>query len=248
MHAHRRTPQPRPARAGFTLVELLTVIAVIGILAAILIPVVGSVRQSARQSECASNLRQIMAAMYLYIGDNRGYLPTPSRVIPNPNNPADTSNNTRWSRDLNDYLPQTRRAISTTQLWDHEIFVCPSAVTPSGSSDKADIKMAYNSTQAMYGADGTSRFVARALNTIANPARTLIVYDGKLGPTFEAQTNYYATWAQANTDRTRDPDSMIYFSFRHKNRMNVAMADGSVRTETPAYLATLTQRRWQGLE
>lgn len=248
MHAHPRTPPCHPSRVGFTLIELLTVIAVVGIMVAILIPIVGSVRQNARQSECASNLRQIMTAMYLYIGDNRGYMPVPSRVIPSPNNPSDTSNNSRWSRDLNEYLPQTRRAAATTQLWDHEIFVCPSAVTLSGSSEKGDIKMAYNSTQAMYGADGTSRFVARAVNTIASPARTLIVYDGKLGPTFEAQTNYYATWTQANPDRARDPEDMIYFSFRHKNRMNVAMVDGSVRSEPVSYLATLTQRRWQGLE
>ena len=45
------------SRSGFTLIELLTVIAIIAILAAILIPVVGSVRASARSSVCQSNLR-----------------------------------------------------------------------------------------------------------------------------------------------------------------------------------------------
>jgi len=60
--------------SAFTLIELLTVIAIIGILAAILIPVVGRVRESARASQCTSNLRQIGSAMHLYMTDN-GVMP-----------------------------------------------------------------------------------------------------------------------------------------------------------------------------
>lgn len=47
-------------------------------LAAILIPVVGRVRDAARQANCASNLRQIGTAIHLYIDDNNGRTP-PSR-------------------------------------------------------------------------------------------------------------------------------------------------------------------------
>lgn len=61
--------------AGFTLIELLTVIAIIGILAAIIIPTVGKVRESAKKSQCASNLRQVGMAMTLYAGENKGFLP-----------------------------------------------------------------------------------------------------------------------------------------------------------------------------
>jgi prepilin-type N-terminal cleavage/methylation domain-containing protein/prepilin-type processing-associated H-X9-DG protein len=51
---------------GFTLIELLTVIAIIGILAAILIPVVGSVRDNAKASACVSQLRDLGLGVYLY--------------------------------------------------------------------------------------------------------------------------------------------------------------------------------------
>ena len=48
--------------SAFTLIELLTVIAIIGILAGILIPAVGAVRQKASQAKSSSNMRQIALA------------------------------------------------------------------------------------------------------------------------------------------------------------------------------------------
>ena len=60
-------------RRGFTLIELLVVIAVITILAAILFPVFAQAREAARQTSCASNLRQIGMAARMYMQDNDGY-------------------------------------------------------------------------------------------------------------------------------------------------------------------------------
>lgn len=62
---------------AFTLIELLTVIAIIGILAAILIPVVGAVRERARAAQCTSNMRQLATGILLYSLDHDGGAPPP---------------------------------------------------------------------------------------------------------------------------------------------------------------------------
>jgi type II secretory pathway pseudopilin PulG len=54
------------------LIELLTVIAIIGVLAAIIIPVVGKVRTTAKRTQGLNNLRQIMTGSLAYAQENRG--------------------------------------------------------------------------------------------------------------------------------------------------------------------------------
>ena len=62
-------------RAGFTLVELLVVIAIIGILVGLTIPAVQSVRESARNTECQNNLRNLALSMINYQSVHRVFPP-----------------------------------------------------------------------------------------------------------------------------------------------------------------------------
>jgi prepilin-type N-terminal cleavage/methylation domain-containing protein/prepilin-type processing-associated H-X9-DG protein len=55
---------------GFTLIELLVAVAIIAILAAFLFPVFAQAREKARQTHCASNLRQAAIALSMYVQDN----------------------------------------------------------------------------------------------------------------------------------------------------------------------------------
>ncbi len=60
---------------GFTLIELLVVIAIIAILAALLFPVFGRVRESARQATCITNMKEIYQDLQLYKLDTGKYPP-----------------------------------------------------------------------------------------------------------------------------------------------------------------------------
>jgi len=76
---------------GFTLVELLVVISIIAMLAALLLPLLGRTKESGRATVCLSNLHQIGVALQLYVQDNANRLPfmrdkslTTTNELPSP--------------------------------------------------------------------------------------------------------------------------------------------------------------------
>lgn len=99
----------RQTEAGFTVIEILTVIGIMAVMGAILFPVLMSGRENARMTACASNLHQVAIALRLYANDNDNEYP-----------PNDV--------DIRDMLAQGQQSAWSALLpytHDRNVFHCP---------------------------------------------------------------------------------------------------------------------------
>ena len=101
----RHSVRTRPQR-GFTLVELLVVIAIIGVLVALLLPAVQAARESARRSECTSNLKNLALGCLNYETAQRSF-PAGASYVGKPQRGIDGFS---WQVSVLSYVEETAAA------------------------------------------------------------------------------------------------------------------------------------------
>lgn len=200
-----------PVRDAFTLIELLVVIAVIGILAAILIPAVGSVRERANQSKCASHLRQLQVASLLYASEKNTYVPV-------------TINYDKGDSKVPWY--QNEKYLEC--LGDEEMSVnllrCPTheAVRSANPSGQSSFSYGINLTNIEAGWSAENVVRADRVLKVENPAETLAFADA-----VDWQIGDYGA------DRYEEEKYVQHaIAYRHNGRANVVHFDGSVASLT----------------
>jgi prepilin-type N-terminal cleavage/methylation domain-containing protein/prepilin-type processing-associated H-X9-DG protein len=111
---------PRPATA-FTLMELLVVISIIAILAALLLPVLSAAKKRAAQASCINNLKQLGLGMQMYVDDNRDTFPG----MASQHSGFQTSDWIYWRTNLT--YPQVEKSPIVTTLANasSKLFRCP---------------------------------------------------------------------------------------------------------------------------
>jgi len=193
------------------LIELLTVIAIVAILAAVLIPVVNGARRSASSAKSVSNLREIGVAMLARASDHNGRFPITfgPQVVDGPN--------LLWSHEISPYVsgsdqePSGSGSLGLVQsLWP--IFISPTTIAP-GEVDTAAPYL--DSTYSMNGnlnqrveTDGTSISLGLPRILVINPSQTVLLVDGgQWAAGSQADANTGRVFAE--TENTTTPDVPI---------------------------------------
>jgi prepilin-type N-terminal cleavage/methylation domain-containing protein/prepilin-type processing-associated H-X9-DG protein len=210
--------RPPNTRKGFTLVELLVVIAIIAVLAILSFFGASKMRSKARGVTCSSNLRQIGTAMLAYASDNSGQLPPLE-----DRTGADDGLRGIWPAIVADggYLarvPNKNNELSAGA----GVWACPECSV---------VHKNYNG----YGAaEGTILKVKRGslpgsgslrIAQINSPENTWLVGDA-VKTASDLKSGWYAIWSNPSAWAGQSPGP------RHGGKVNVCMVDGAVRQMT----------------
>jgi prepilin-type N-terminal cleavage/methylation domain-containing protein/prepilin-type processing-associated H-X9-DG protein len=169
----------------FTLIELLVVIAIIAILAAMLLPALQRARESAKNSQCISNLKQTGTYWSLYISDHGG------QVIPVNWPGSGFWYNVMYKVSVGKTLP----VVTVPKYPETTFLCCPSNAMMTNGSGPYRYAVSYTMNVAN-GIKNTSwEIVPPLLDKIRNPSSKVILHDG--GPTEysgEPSVYSYSQW------------------------------------------------------
>ena len=205
-------------RSAFTLIELLAVIAVIGILVAILIPVIGSVREQAHQATCTSNVRQLSAAYLLMMSDNNNMLIPGIKAGEGGNVPEskwwDNERTETWNMALDRYMHDGDRFNRLNDI------NCPVALEAMGGEPSERSSYGFNhyigKTTNPDNPNNGFRGAMR-IEQLADPGRTIMFGDTAL------------SGSGKNTFQNLGSNTIFAW---HGDHANISYFDGSVGTIT----------------
>lgn len=214
---------------SFTLIELMVVIAIIGILASMLLPALKQARDTAKEVVCKSNLKQIGYAMLMYTNDYNRYY---------PQKPGTNTENTCWDYQLSDYLKYKHEGDRGT--WGPAIFHCPAGTlwvgTASGPGDSRGYSM--NEFLSIEGVPGWENYWGNGrVGKFEKAAEQAMVVEYWYGSNDMGSNS--RVWEAITIQNTQNREyvnlfsaagSWNYMAFRHgKNRSNVLLTDGSIK-------------------
>jgi len=163
--------------SAFTLIELLVVIAIISILAAILFPVFAKVREKAKQASCASNLKQLGAAMTMYTQDYDETPPCYTAGGPT----ADGNSLSYWPNALDPYVKERK-------AWYCPSFPIQTTVSPNSSTYGANRRILTGTVSGTL-PNLTVTAAALPLAAFTRPSELLLVADSEYSKPLKTQYN-----------------------------------------------------------
>ena len=255
----------------FTLIELLVVIAIIAILAAMLLPALSSARESAKESNCASKMKQLAMAGIMYSGDNNDYFhycdpnfgskksgETCGSIysdtgLRNWNTPASSEYGKFFARQALVYIEHDL----TRKPGDINAFICDSVSKLLTSWSKEDSERPVYGALSYYyngklanelNSDGTEKRATATIGSLSDPTTMIMYSDSNVyyrRCQLAARRNTSSSASSINGGIGWDPKKntgLLGSLHGGETRSNAAMCDGSVASLSGKQFAE--KKRW----